>query len=100
LRSRGVRVAIVVLDVCRNNPFRRVGTRAIGNERGFVLAKQVEGTFSLCSAGLGEAALDRLSGQSDPVPRPMLPESCSGERCGQKRRRRKAKRSRRGLTTH
>jgi formylglycine-generating enzyme required for sulfatase activity len=60
LRSRGVRVAIVVLDACRNNPFRRPGTRAIGNERGFVLANQVEGTFSLYSAGLGQAALDRL----------------------------------------
>jgi TPR repeat protein len=60
LQGRGVRVAIVVLDACRNNPFNHPGGRAIGNERGFVRSDPVRGVFSLYSAGMGQTALDRL----------------------------------------
>ena len=61
LQARGVRVAIVVLDACRNNPFKRPGVRSVGGERGFVRSDPVRGVFSLYSAGVGQTALDRLS---------------------------------------
>src|SRR5262245_19664435 len=61
LQARGVRVAVVVLDACRNNPFKRAGTRGVGGERGFVRSDPVRGVFSLYSAGVGQTALDRLS---------------------------------------
>jgi uncharacterized protein YjiK len=60
LQGRGVRVAVVVLDACRNNPFKRPGTRAAGGERGLVRSDPVRGVFSLYSAGVGQTALDRL----------------------------------------
>ena len=61
LQARGVRVAVVVLDACRNNPFKRPGVRSVGGERGFVRSDPVQGVFSLYSAGVGQTALDRLS---------------------------------------
>jgi formylglycine-generating enzyme required for sulfatase activity len=61
LQARGVRVAVVVLDACRNNPFKRPGVRSVGGERGFVRSDPVRGVFSLYSAGVGQTALDRLS---------------------------------------
>jgi hypothetical protein len=67
LQARGVRVAVVVLDACRNNPFKRPGVRAVGGERGFVRSDPVRGVFSLYSAGVGQTALDRLS-ESDNNP--------------------------------
>jgi uncharacterized caspase-like protein len=67
LQGRGVRVAIVVLDACRDNPFRRVGTRTIGGERGLARIDPVRGVFALYSAGIGQTALDRLS-NNDPNP--------------------------------
>jgi FKBP-type peptidyl-prolyl cis-trans isomerase len=60
LKGRGVRVAVVVLDACRNNPFRRPGTRAVGGERGLARSEPVRGVFMLYSAGIGQTALDRL----------------------------------------
>jgi hypothetical protein len=63
LQSRGVRLAIVVLDACRNNPFARPGVRAVGGSRGFARGEPVRGVFTLYSAGLGQAALDRLNGE-------------------------------------
>ncbi|MGH6923267.1 MAG: caspase family protein [Propylenella sp.] len=63
LKSRGVRVAMVVLDACRNNPFSKGGTRAFGDAaRGLTRTPEVEtqGVFGLYSAGFGEQALDRL----------------------------------------
>jgi uncharacterized caspase-like protein len=68
LQSRGVRVAVVMLDACRNNPLRRPGvTRSIGGERGLTRSDPVRGVFSLYSAGVGQTALDRL-GDNDPDP--------------------------------
>src|SRR5262249_58214238 len=61
LQGRGVRVAVVVLDACRNNPFKRPGVRSVGGERGFVRSDPVRGVFSMYSAGVGQTALDRLS---------------------------------------
>jgi hypothetical protein len=56
----GVRVAVVVLDACRNNPFSS-GTRGIGGERGLQPIEPPSGVFTLYSASRGQAALDRLS---------------------------------------
>ena len=70
LKRRGVRVAIVVLDACRNNPFAEGGTRALGDAvRGLSRppAVQPQGVFGLYSAGFGEKALDGL-GDDDANP--------------------------------
>jgi hypothetical protein len=60
LQGRGVRVAVIVLDACRNNPFKRPGVRSVGVERGRSRIEPVSGVFALYSAGLGQTALDRL----------------------------------------
>ncbi len=70
LKARGVRVAMVVLDACRNNPFSQGGTRSFGDAtRGLARPPAIEtqGVFGLYSAGFGEQALDRL-GDNDPNP--------------------------------
>jgi formylglycine-generating enzyme required for sulfatase activity len=61
LMRSGARVAVVVLDACRDNPFGS-GTRGIGGERGLAPHEPVSGVFTLYSASRGQAALDRLSG--------------------------------------
>ncbi len=68
IRGAGARVSILILDACRNNPFPKNGTRALGRSVG--LGRTVappEGTFVMYSAGVGQEALDRLSDE-DPHP--------------------------------
>jgi formylglycine-generating enzyme required for sulfatase activity len=60
LMRSGARVAVVVLDACRENPF-GTGTRGIGGERGLAPRDPPSGVFTLYSASRGQAALDRLS---------------------------------------
>jgi hypothetical protein len=60
IQARGVRVAVLVLDACRDNPFPRAGTRALGNSRGLADARPASGVFTLYSAGIGQSALDVL----------------------------------------
>jgi formylglycine-generating enzyme required for sulfatase activity len=67
LKARGVRVAVLVLDACRTNPFAKPGTRGVGGTRGLAPPAQVQGVFSLYSAAAGQMALDRL-GDGDPNP--------------------------------
>jgi hypothetical protein len=67
LQAHGARTAILVLDACRNNPFERAGTRAIGGLGGLAPIIPPEGVFILFSAGAKQTALDALS-QSDPDP--------------------------------
>ena len=67
IQSKGARVALLVLDACRDNPFPRTGTRSIGNTRGLSDAKPARGVFTIYSAGIGQTALDRL-GRNDPNP--------------------------------
>jgi formylglycine-generating enzyme required for sulfatase activity len=67
LTGRGVRVAVVVLDACRTNPFTRSGGKGIGFAKGLAPSPQVQGVFSLYAASSGQAALDRLSDR-DPNP--------------------------------
>jgi invasion protein IalB len=67
ITGRGVRVAVVVLDACRTNPFSRPGAKGIGVTKGLSPPPQVQGVFSLYAASSGQAALDRLyDGDTDP----------------------------------
>jgi formylglycine-generating enzyme required for sulfatase activity len=61
LQSHGVRVAVVVLDACRTNPFAHAGSKGVGGERGLAPPPPVKGVFSLYAASAGQAARDRLS---------------------------------------
>ncbi len=61
LTGRGVRVAVVVLDACRSNPFGRSGGKGIGGQKGLAPPPEVRGVFSLYAASNGQAARDRLS---------------------------------------
>lgn len=61
LQDRGVRTAILVLDACRNNPFARPGTRAVGGTAGLAPMVPAEGVFVIFSAGAKQSALDRLT---------------------------------------
>jgi formylglycine-generating enzyme required for sulfatase activity len=60
LQAKGVQVALVVLDACRDNPFPRSATRSIGNTRGLIEGSPARGIFTIYSAGIGQTALDRL----------------------------------------
>lgn len=61
LQAKSVRVALLVIDACRDNPFPRAAGRSIGNTRGLADARPARGIFTLYSAGIGQTALDRLS---------------------------------------
>jgi len=61
LQAKSVRVALLVIDACRDNPFPRTAGRSIGNTRGLADAKPARGIFTLYSAGIGQTALDRLN---------------------------------------
>jgi uncharacterized caspase-like protein len=56
----GARVAVVVLDACRNNPLGRPGSKGVGGEKGLAPHEPPSGVFTLYAASRGEAALDRL----------------------------------------
>src|SRR5438477_3378459 len=60
--NRKAGTSILVFDACRNNPFERSGTRAVGGGGGLApMAQLPEGVFSVFSAGYKQTALDRLS---------------------------------------
>jgi hypothetical protein len=61
LKARGTRTQIIVLDACRENPFRQSNGRSVGGARGLAGARLPGGVFMIYSAGVGEVALDRLS---------------------------------------
>jgi hypothetical protein len=60
LTTAGAKVAIVVLDACRDNPLQGADRRSIGGTRGLGQSQPARGVFSIYSAGFGQAALDRL----------------------------------------
>jgi len=74
IRNRGTKVAVLILDACRNNPFAREGTRSLGGSRGLARGIAPEGAFVMYSAGLGQTALDRLS-DDDPHPNSVFTRS-------------------------
>src|SRR5262245_30023468 len=63
LREKKVRVALFIVDACRENPFRNArGRGPVGGVRGLTrIREEIKGSFILYSAGYGERALDRLS---------------------------------------
>jgi uncharacterized caspase-like protein len=67
LQEHGAKVSMLVLDACRENPFKKPGSRGVGATRGLAQMTTPEGVFVLYSAGVGQTALDRLS-DSDPNP--------------------------------
>jgi len=60
-RKKGARLSILVLDACRNNPYKKSNGRSLGGTRGLAAMDPPEGTLVLFSAGAGQQALDRLS---------------------------------------
>ncbi len=67
IQARGAIASFVVLDACRNNPFKTKGVRSIGTTRGLRDISAPKGVFVLFSAGIGQTALDRLhDGDKDP----------------------------------
>lgn len=61
LQDRGAKVSLLVLDACRDNPFKTANSRGVGGARGLSQMPAPEGVFVLYSAGFGQTALDRLS---------------------------------------
>ena len=61
IQERKPRVLVMMLDACRDNPFRQPGvTRSIGGETGLSRGREAEGVFTIYSAGFGQSALDSL----------------------------------------
>jgi len=60
LRDRGAATTVMVLDACRNNPFKAGPGRSIGQSRGLSRMDTRRGMFVMFSAGAGQEALDRL----------------------------------------
>lgn len=67
IKARGVELAFVVLDACRNNPFPEEDMRGGAALGGLQRMNPKEGAFVIYSAGIGQTALDRL-GADDPEP--------------------------------
>jgi poly(3-hydroxybutyrate) depolymerase/tetratricopeptide (TPR) repeat protein len=61
LQDRGAKISLMVLDACRDNPFKSANSRGVGGTRGLGQMPAPEGVFVLYSAGFGQTALDRLS---------------------------------------
>lgn len=74
LKARGTKSQIIVLDACRENPFRQAGGRSVGGARGLAPTQTPGGVFVIYSAGVGEVALDRLS-DSDADPNSVFTRS-------------------------
>ena len=67
LRERGAATTVMILDACRNNPFKAGPGRSIGQSRGLQRMDTRQGMFVMFSAGAGQEALDRL-GDNDTHP--------------------------------
>ena len=66
IEAKGPATVIAIFDACRDNPFARPGTRALGGTtRGLARMAPPDGVFILFSAGAGQEALDNL-GDADP----------------------------------
>ena len=62
---KDARFALLVIDACRNNPFPKTGTRAIGGGvRGLIPPEPVTGQVMMMSAGRNQTALDSVPGES------------------------------------
>jgi hypothetical protein len=68
LRERKAGVSILIIDACRDNPFRDGAGRSAGGTRGLARIEPPRGSFVMYSAGAGEQALDHLPGGADTSP--------------------------------
>ena len=64
IRSADTRVAVIVLDACRDNPLVSSGGRSLGNSRGLEPPPQARGVLTIYSAGAGQKAADIGEGNS------------------------------------
>jgi formylglycine-generating enzyme required for sulfatase activity len=60
---KDARVAVLLLDACRDNPFPKTGTRAVGGSRGLTPPEPSTGQIIMMSAGRNQKALDYVPGQ-------------------------------------
>lgn len=61
IQDKKARVAVLLLDACRDNPFRQPGLlRSAGENAGLTRGREGEGVFAVYSAGFGQSALDSL----------------------------------------
>ena len=60
---KDARVAVLLLDACRDNPFPKTGTRTIGSTRGLSPPEPSTGQIIMMSAGRNQKALDRVPGE-------------------------------------
>ena len=60
---KDARVAVLLLDACRDNPFPKTGTRSIGGTRGLSPPEPSTGQIIMMSAGRNQKALDRVPGE-------------------------------------
>ncbi|MBY4892021.1 caspase family protein [Rhodobacteraceae bacterium N5(2021)] len=67
ITATGVRLSVVIMDACRNNPFEGLSTRSLGRDAGLAITQPPRGVFMMYSADEGQTALDRLS-NDDPHP--------------------------------
>jgi hypothetical protein len=65
--SRDVRLTVLIMDACRDNPFIGLRARSAGLARGLAIENPPQGTFLMFSADEGQQALDSL-GEHDTHP--------------------------------
>ena len=61
---KDARVAVMLVDACRDNPFPKQGTRSVGATRGLVPPEPSTGQIIMMSAGRNQKALDSVPGQN------------------------------------
>jgi uncharacterized caspase-like protein len=59
---KDARLALLVIDACRDNPFPPRGTRALGGARGLAGIEAADGSAIIMSASRGQRALDSVPG--------------------------------------
>lgn len=59
---KDARVAVFIIDACRDNPFPKVGTRSLGATRGLLPPEPSTGQIIMLSAGRNQKALDEVPG--------------------------------------
>lgn len=67
ITATGVRLTVMIMDACRDNPFEGLATRSIGRTRGLAITQPPRGVFMMFSADEGQRALDAL-GEDDANP--------------------------------
>lgn len=65
IAKRGASLSLAIIDACRDNPFARGETRALGLVGGLAAIEPPAGSFIVYSAGANQTALDRLGAADD-----------------------------------